>query len=123
MTVSYGMRWTSPGDRDVAVVQAGYADGYSRSLSGKARAIVNGAVARQVGVICMDNAMFDVTGLGAKAGDCAVLIGEDGGRKITVLDLARNAGTISYEILCGIGRRAPRLYVKNGRVGKTVEGL
>lgn len=123
MTVSYGMRWTSPGDRDVAVVQAGYADGYPRSLSGKARAIVNGAVARQVGVICMDNAMFDVTGLGAKVGDAVVLIGEDGGRKITVLDLAKKAGTISYEILCGIGRRAPRLYVKNGRVVKTVEGL
>jgi len=123
MTVSYGMRWTSPGDREVAVAQAGYADGYPRSMSGKARALVNGGVARQVGVICMDNAMFDVTRLGAKVGDAAVLIGEDGGRKITVRDLAQKAGTISYEILCAIGRRAPRLYVKNGRVIKTVEGF
>jgi alanine racemase len=123
MTVSYSMRWKSPGDRDVAVVQAGYADGYPRSLSGKSRAIVNGAMARQVGAICMDNAMFDVTGLGADVGDEAILIGEDGGRKITVRGLAQKAGTISYEILCGIGRRAPRLYVKNGRVVKTVEGI
>ena len=123
MAVSYGMKWKSPGDRDVAVVQAGYADGYPRNLSGKTRAIVNGAMARQVGVICMDNAMFDVTGLGAKVGDEAILIGEDGGRKITALDLAKKAGTISYEILCGIGRRAPRLYVKNGRVVKTVGGV
>lgn len=123
MTVSYSMRWQSPGDRDVAVVQAGYADGYPRSLSGKTSAIVNGGMARQVGVICMDSSMFDVTGLGAKPGDEAILIGEDGGRKITVLDLAKKAGTISYEILCGIGRRAPRLYVKSGRVVKTVEGV
>jgi alanine racemase len=118
--VSYGMKWKSPGERDIAVVQAGYADGYPRILSGKTRAIVNGCMARQVGVICMDNAMFDVTGLGAKVGDEAILIGEDGGRKITVHDLAVKAGTISYEILCAIGRRASRLYVKNGRVVKTI---
>jgi alanine racemase len=123
MTVSYSMKWKSPGDRDVAVVQAGYADGYHRSMSGKTRAIVNGGMARQVGVICMDNAMFDVTGLGANTGDEAILIGENGGRKITAHDLAQKAGTISYEILCAIGRRAPRLYVKNGRVVKTVDGV
>ncbi|MBF0290669.1 MAG: alanine racemase [Nitrospinae bacterium] len=123
MTVSYSMKWTSPGERDIAVVQAGYADGYSRSLSGNTRAIVKGRAARQVGVICMDNAMFDVTGLGAKVGDEAVLIGEDGAKKITVHDLAVKAGTISYEILCGIGRRAPRLYVKGGRVVKTVSSF
>lgn len=123
MTVSYGMRWKSPGVRDVAVAQAGYADGYPRSLSGKARAIINGRLARQVGVICMDNAMFDVTGLGVGVGAEAVLIGETDGNKITVRDLARKAGTISYEILCGIGRRASRLYVKGGRVVKTVEGV
>lgn len=123
MTVSYSMRWKSPGYRDIAVVQAGYADGYPRSLSHKTRAIVNGCIARQVGVICMDNAMFDVTGLGATVGDEVILIGEDGAKKITVHDLAKKAGTISYEILCAIGRRAPRLYMKGGRVVKTVSSF
>ncbi|MBI5813996.1 MAG: alanine racemase [Nitrospinae bacterium] len=110
-SVSYGMRWTSPGRRKVAVVSLGYADGYHRVLSGKARAIINGKYAPQIGTICMDSAMFDVTGVDVKEGNIATLIGEEGRLKVAAVELAREAGTIAYEILCGIGRRAERFYI------------
>ncbi|MBI4828746.1 MAG: alanine racemase [Nitrospinae bacterium] len=111
-SVSYGMRWKSPGAREVAVVMAGYADGYSRQLSGKARAIMGGKLIRQIGTICMDNCMFDVTGCAARAGDVVTLIGEEGRARVTAVELARECGTIAYEVLCGIGRRVERVYVR-----------
>lgn len=121
--VSYGAIWVSPGRRRVAVAYAGYADGFSRRMSNKAVAVFKGKKIRQVGAICMDNCLFDVTGTDAKAGDTITLIGDDGGRSIRANDLARWSGTISYEILCGIGRRAPRVYLKNGKAVKTVAEL
>lgn len=114
-TVSYGMTWKSPGDREVAVVSIGYADGYPRRLSNLTRAIINGSYAPQVGVICMDNCLFDVTGLKAKPGDIVTLIGEEGAKTVTASDLATTCGTIAYEVLCGIGSRPPRLYRKGKR--------
>ncbi|VAX22912.1 Alanine racemase [hydrothermal vent metagenome] len=115
-TVSYGMTWTAQQKRVVAVVCAGYADGYSRSLSNKAHAIIKGIKIRQIGTICMDNSLFDVTGTGAKAGDVVTLIGSDKSKNIPVTKIAKLAGTISYEILCGIGRRVTRVYTRSGKV-------
>ena len=118
-SVSYGMTWRSPGDRELAVVGAGYADGYAVGLSNKTRAIINGSYVAQTGVICMDSCLFDVTGKNVKAGDTMTLIGEEGGKKVTATYLASKQGTIAYEVLCGIGRRAPRLY----RKGKKITGV
>lgn len=114
-TVSYGMTWVSPGRRKVAVVCVGYADGYSRTLSNKARAIIGGKKIRQVGVICMDNCLFDVTGTDVAEGDYVTLLGGNGSNAVEADDLARLTGTIPWETLCGIGRRAPRIY-SGGRV-------
>ena len=114
-SVSYGMRWKSPGVREVAVVMAGYADGYSRQLSGKARAIMGGRLIRQIGTICMDNCMFDITGRAARAGDAVTLIGREERARVTAAELARECGTIAYEVLCGLGRRVVRVYFSNGR--------
>ncbi len=115
-SVSYGGTWKSPGAREVALLPTGYADGYPRNLSNKARAIINGKTVRQIGTICMDNCLFDVTGLNAKMGDVMTLIGEEGGRRVTTLSVAKLLDTIAYEVLCGIGRRVTRVYRKNGKI-------
>ncbi|MGK7346356.1 MAG: alanine racemase [Candidatus Nitrospinota bacterium M3_3B_026] len=115
-TVSYGMLWTSPGRREAAVVCAGYADGYSTRLSNRAKALFRRKPVRQVGMVCMDSCLFDVTGTGARAGDTVTLIGEDGKERVTANDLARLGGVIPYEILCGIGRRAKRVYMRSGEI-------
>lgn len=119
--VSYGMTWASPGKRNVAVVSIGYADGYMRSLSNKTHAIINGKKIKQIGVICMDNCLFDITGTNAATNDLVTLIGEDKGVSVKAEQLARIAKTITYEILCGIGRRIPRVYIRSGKVEKISE--
>lgn len=109
-TVSYGRIYTAPGDRRIATVPIGYADGYRRALSGKARAIVNGALTQQVGRVCMDQIMLDVTEVQADVGDTVTLLGEQGKVRVTADDLAEQCGTISYEILTGLSARVPRIY-------------
>ena len=104
--VSYGRIFTAEKDTDIATVAIGYADGYRRSLSNKAKGFVNGIEVRQVGRVCMDQIMFDVTGADVKPGDEIMLMGEG----FTADDMADIAGTISYEITCGISKRIPRLY-------------
>ena len=122
-SVSYGMTWKSTGDREVAVVGAGYADGYARGLSNKTRAIINESHVAQIGVICMDSCLFDVTGKNVKRGDVVTLIGEEGDKKVTATFLASKQGTIAYEVLCGVGRRAPRLYRKGKRITSVADYL
>ena len=122
-TVSYGMTWKSPGDREVAVVGAGYADGYARGLSNQTRAIIKGSYVAQIGVICMDSCLFDVTGKNVKKGDAVTLIGEEGDKKVTTAYLATKQGATAYEILCGVGRRAPRLYRKGKRITSVADYL
>ncbi len=121
--VSYGSAWISPGTRRVAIVAIGYADGYSRSLSNRAHAIINGEKIKQIGIICMDNCLFDVTGTSARPGDEVTLIGGDKQVIITVNQLARKMDTITYELLCSIGRRVARVYVKRGKIKMVEEGF
>ena len=106
-TVSYGRIYTAEEDRRIATVPAGYADGYLRSLSNKGFAMLNGKKVAQVGRVCMDQIMFDVTGLDVKEGDVIELFGEN----VPADELAALAGTISYEFLTGITKRVPRIYV------------
>ena len=73
--------------------------------------LIAGRRVPQVGTVCMDMMMVDVTDVpGATINDVVTLIGDDGAERITVDDVARWAGTISYEILCGISKRVPRVY-------------
>jgi len=117
-TVSYEGMWKSPGKRRVAVASLGYADGYSRILSNRVHGIINGRKVRQIGVICMDVSMFDVTRAEALEGDVMTVIGEEGVHHVGALDLARAAGTISYEILCKIGNRVRRIYHRSGKIDR-----
>ncbi len=107
--VSYGGIWRAGRPSRVATLPIGYADGYPRHVR-DAAALLAGRRVPIVGAVCMDMLMIDVTDLPAAALDGAVtLIGRDGAEEITVDDLARWAGTVSYEILCGISKRVPRV--------------
>ncbi|MBI5069594.1 MAG: alanine racemase [Deltaproteobacteria bacterium] len=114
--ISYGGHWTAARPSRIATLPVGYADGYDRRLSGRpgygrAEVLVRGRRAPVVGTVCMDLVMVDVTDVpGVAPGDEVVLLGAQGSERIGADELARRAGTISYEILCGISRRVPRRY-------------
>ena len=109
--VSYGLRYTTTHTTRIATLPIGYGDGYKRCLTGKADVLIGGMRCPQVGTICMDQMMVDVTEVpGVAVGDEAVLIGRQGNEKITADELAEKADTISYEILLSISERVPRIY-------------
>ncbi len=109
--VGYGRTFIAEKDTEIATVPIGYADGYPRALSNVGKVIVNGHYAPIVGRICMDMFMIDVTGMNVSVGDEVILIGSDGNLSVDADDIAKLTGTISYEILCGVGKRIPRKYV------------
>ena len=110
-SVSYGRRYKAPSPRRIAVIPIGYADGLHRTLSGKIDVLIGGRRARQVGSICMDMCMVDITDIpNAHIGETAVIFGGDENEYIPCEELAEKAGTISYEILCAPSHRIPILY-------------
>jgi alanine racemase len=110
-TVSYGRTFVAPRDMRIATLPIGYADGLSRLLSGRGHALVRGQRVPIVGRVCMDMTMVDVTHVsGVVVGDEAALIGRQGSEEITADEVAERQGTISYEVLCRIGPRVPRIY-------------
>lgn len=116
-TVSYGRHYKTPSRRKIATLPVGYADGYSRILSGKVDVLYHGHRVPQVGAICMDQCMIDVSGeANVHAGDEVVLFGRQGDSFIPIEEIAAVCGTINYEIMCNISRRVPRVYMKNGKV-------
>ena len=119
--VSYGRTYVVDEPTWLATLPVGYADGYSRALSNRGEALIDGARCRQVGSVCMDGTVFRMAppkegdaDLSLRIGDEAVLIGKQGDLAISVDQVAEKAGTISYEILTGIGKRIPRIYVNRG---------
>ncbi|SFA91597.1 alanine racemase [Clostridium frigidicarnis] len=119
MYISYGQTFKTERESIIATLPIGYADGYSRLLSGKAKVIINGKFAKVVGSICMDQCMIDITDVGeVKVGDEVILIGEYEDLKITADDIAEMMGTINYEIICMLKQRVPRVYIENGEVTK-----
>lgn len=115
--VGYGRKFVTKEDTMIATLPVGYADGYSRLLTGKAKVLVKGQFAPVVGNICMDQCMIDVSHIeNVNVGEEVTLIGEDGENSITAEELANLIGTISYEILCVLGKRVPRVYIKEGKV-------
>ena len=116
--VSYGRTYIVEEPTWLATLPIGHADGYPRALSNHGEALIGGAKCQQVGLVCMDGTVFRIpppTGeqvdLPTHIGDEAVLIGRQGNLEITVDQVAEKAGTISYEILTGIGKRISRIYV------------
>jgi alanine racemase len=107
-TISYGRIYTCDRDMTLAVIPVGYADGLFRVLSDQFEVLLNGRRVRQVGRICMDMCMLDVTDMpDVRVGDVATVFGPD----ISVDGLADAAGTISYELLCAVSPRVPRIYL------------
>lgn len=106
--VSYGHTFTAKGDRKIATIPIGYADGVSRGLSNKFYGILNGKKVPQVGNITMDQMMFDITGVDAEIGDIIILIGDG----ISIDEWAEILGTINYELCCRLKVRLPRVYTR-----------
>jgi len=116
-SVSYGRTWRANRPSVIALVMCGYGDGLPRVLSNRGSVLVRGRRVAIVGRVCMDMCMADVTDVPDVAeGDEVVLIGHQGEAVITVDELGDLCGTISYEILCGISARVPRLYLRSGRL-------
>ena len=94
----------------LSVADAGYADGYPRRLSNMGKVFINGKAYNQIGRICMDVCMADVTGGDVRQGDEAILFGRGG---MSIEDVAQIVGTINYELTCLVTERANRVYVNN----------
>lgn len=111
-TVGYGCTFEASSKTLVATIPVGYHDGYMRSLSNRGHAIIRGVSATVIGRISMDLTLIDVTNVpGVGRDDEVILIGHEAGISITAEDIARTAGTLSYEVTCGIGERVPRVIV------------
>lgn len=109
--LGYGRTFTTKRDSQIALVPVGYADGYARGLSNKASALVNEQIVPVVGRVSMDWTLLDVTDLDhVRVDDQVTLIGSDGANEITAADLARQLGTIGYEVTCCISARVPRVF-------------
>lgn len=109
--VSYGHTFITSRASNIGVLPVGYADGYRRGLQMGGEVIVRGRRVPVVGAICMDLTMVDLTDVpSARVGDEVILWGGAGEAMISVNDVARLAQTISYEMLCTVGRRVPRVY-------------
>lgn len=116
-SISYGRKFIADKDCKIATLPIGYADGYTRLLSGKAQVLIHGHRASIVGNICMDQCMVDISNIpDVKRGDEAVLFGNQGEECITVDELAEKIGTINYEVVCMIARRVPRVYKRNNEI-------
>ena len=111
--VSYGFTWQAQEDTTIAVIGAGYADGYNRLLSNKGRVCINGRCYPLAGRVCMDQFMVDLgtNPYGVKPDDEVILFGTEKGA-MDAFEAADICNTISYELLCNINPRVPRIYVE-----------
>jgi alanine racemase len=114
-TLGYGRTYVAPGPRRIASLAIGYDDGLPRSLGNRGHVLVRGREAPIVGRVSMDLTTIDVTGVpDASLGDEVTLIGADGGARLGADRVAEWAGTIVWDVLCGIGARVPRLVRRGG---------
>ena len=119
---SYGRSAVCERETAVATVPIGYADGYPRRLSNRAYMLVNGQKAPVIGNVCMDQCMLDITGIpDVREGQTVTVFGRDHGAFLSVETLAALSGTINYELICGLSRRVPRVYLKNGTIVQTTD--
>ncbi len=115
-SVGYGSVFTAEHPTKIATVSIGYGDGYPRSLSGSGYVLIHGKKAPICGRVCMDLMMVDVTDIDdVKCGDTATLIGYSEDAYLSVDTLAEISHRFSYEFVCDLGKRLPRVYIKNGK--------
>ena len=121
--VSYGGIYTASERRRIATIPVGYGDGYPRSLSGRGCVLIAGKRAPICGRVCMDQFMVDVTDIkGVQELDDVTLVGRDGENGITVEEVSKEH-SFNYEFICGLTRRVPRVYYKNGKIRQIVDYL
>lgn len=119
-TISYGATYETTGTQRIATIPVGYGDGYPRSLSGKGYVLIHKKRAPICGRICMDQFMVNVTHIPEAAeGDEVILVGADGQERITMEEIGDLSGRFNYEFACDLGKRIPRVYVKNKIVTET----
>lgn len=121
--VSYGSKFVAAKDTKIATLPIGYADGIIRSMSGKIEVLINGTRCAQVGAICMDQLMVDVTDVDCKIGDEVVLIGEQGEEKIWIDEYSSAAGENNTPYLTHLSPRLCRVYLKNYKIVKTIDEI
>lgn len=115
-SAGYGRRFVAATATELAVLPIGYGDGVRRILSGNAEILIDGVRRPLVGAVSMDSLTVDLgERSGVSTGAGAVLIGAVGDQRVSAEDVARRAGTINYEITCGISRRVPREYHRDGQ--------
>ena len=120
--ISYGGTFVSEKPMTKATIPVGYADGYPRNLSNLGYVLIRGKRAPIVGRVCMDQFMVDVTDIeGVSFGDNVTLIGKDGKETISVEDLSNLSGRFNYEFICDLGKRIPRVYVRDGKIAEQVD--
>lgn len=120
-SLNYGRTYTAEKPMLVATVPIGYADGYPRALSNRGRVIINGCYAPILGRICMDQMSVDVTDIpNVDIGTEVTVVGSSDGLSVTFDDIAELCGTLSYEIMCNVSIRMPRVYIKNNKTTEVV---
>lgn len=120
--VSYGGTFVSNSERIIATVPIGYADGYPRRASNKMYMLVNGKKAPVIGNVCMDQTVIDVTDIeNVGEGKQITVFGTDHGSYLGVEEIAKSAGLINYEVLCGLSRRVPRVYIRDNEIIETTD--
>lgn len=118
--VSYGGTYVTTTKMKIATIPIGYGDGYPRGLSNRGYVLIRGRKAPVIGRICMDQFMVSLEDVPeAEEGDEVTLIGTDGREKITMEELGELSGRFNYELACDLGKRIPRVYVKNGQIVAT----
>ena len=120
--VSYGGTFVAKEKMKLATIPVGYADGYPRSLSNKGYVLIRGKKAPILGRVCMDQFMVDVTQIeGVSFGDKVTMIGKDGNEILPVEVLSELSGRFNYEFVCDLGKRIPRVYVRDGKIAEQVD--
>lgn len=110
--IGYSQKYTCEKETVVATIPVGYGDGLRRELYDKGNVYIKGQKAPMIGMICMDSIMVDITEIDANIGDKVIIFDED---NITLDEIAEKCNTINYEILCTIGNRVPRVFIKNDK--------
>jgi alanine racemase len=115
--ISYGLEYTTSRKSQIGTLPLGYADGFSRALSGKANVWIKGHRVPVIGKICMDQCMIDITDFkGVNIGDDVVIFSDGSNNTPRPEDLAMWMDSTPSEILCSVSRRVPRVYIKNGKI-------
>lgn len=108
--LSYGSTYVTADETTIATLPVGYADGFSRRLSNRGQVLIRGKRFPVVGKVSMDLTLVNVGNAKVEVGDDAILIGEQNGQGISADEIAALEDTISYEVVCSIGKRVPRVY-------------